>query len=195
MQAYIRGTSTFKISLKSPNVESNLVLADCTCPAAKKGNLCKHIWAALLKTEKDHIDFLDGKSAIEKSQTANGTNKTSAAVRPVIEAQELYKTKQADYKKLQYQKQKLRAQEFKKNKNVHTSPAPNQPPRAVQDAIYFFANNGFEFLLPLDALVIGVAKKKLSRIFHPDAGGTHDEIQMLNANFDILISYMKKQNV
>lgn len=195
MQAYIRGTSTFKISLKSPTVESKLVLADCTCPAAKKGNLCKHIWAALLKTEHDHPDFFDGKIEIEKNLTAAVFSSTSVKTRTNSETQDLYKAKQAEYKKLQYQKQKIRAQEFKKNKISTVAAACSQPPRAVQEALYFFSNNGFEFQLPLDTQVIGAAKKKLSRIFHPDAGGTHDEIQTLNANFDILVNFLKKQNV
>ena len=106
----------------------------------------------------------------------------------------MYKVKQAEYKKLQYQKQKLRAQEFKKNKTSHVAAVTSQPPRLVQEALYFFSNNGFKFELPLDAQAIGAAKKKLSRVFHPDAGGTHDEIQTLNANFDVLTNYLKKQN-
>lgn len=173
-------------------MDSTIVTADCNCPPAKKGNLCKHVWAALLKTEKDHADFLYGKSEI------NAVGSVSLSVKMVANksnfaspSQELYKVKQADYRKLQYQKQKIRAQEFKKLKKAKGDLSINQPPRDVQDALYFFANNGFDFQLPLDAKIIGIAKKKLSRFFHPDAGGTHNEILKLNANFETLIRFIK----
>ncbi len=202
VQAYIRGTTPFKITLKSPSVGSNLISADCTCPAAKKGNLCKHIWATLLKTESDYPDFLDGKKEIEKAVShvnKNSSPNTKSSYSTVDKIKQpsssvtLMAARQAEYRKIQYQKQKLRAQEFKKNKKTNKTEAVAEPPRLVRQALYFFADNGFNLELPLDAQSVAAAKKKLSRVFHPDAGGTHDEILRLNANSEILIAYIKSK--
>lgn len=191
VQSYIRGTSTFKISLKCKSVESKIILADCTCPAAKKGNLCKHIWAALVKTESVFPDFFDGKTQIEKMES------TAAAIRLKTTkvnstTSDAYKEKQAAYHKEAYQRQKA----YLKKKNQERksgSETTSAPPSHVQDALNYFSNNGFEQQFPIDELTLSLAKKKLSRVFHPDAGGTHDEILELNKNYDVLVKFLKSK--
>ncbi len=205
VQAYIRGASTYRINLKSESVSSPLINAACTC---QKG-LCKHIYAALLKVEQSHQDFLDGKNEIEylavSSPPKDGHSARSfqkpaqppkATVRPPTQAQldsqAAQKVKQALYRKEQYQKQKQRLKE-KKLTAKKRKPADEGPqfPTDVQQAINFFTVNGFLLESPLNAIVIGMAKKRLSRVFHPDIGGSHAEILELNKNYEILINFIK----
>lgn len=189
IQAYIRGATTYRIHLKSDYVSSDTIRASCTC---QKG-LCKHIWAALLQCQEKHPDFLDGKTEIEFADEA-ATAKASARpkTQAQIDSQAAYKTKQADFRKAQYQKQKQLLKEkklaTKKKKSAEVGP---QFPSDVQQAIDFFCSNGFILENPLNAIVIGMAKKRLSRVFHPDIGGSHTEILELNKNYDILIQFVK----
>ena len=38
--------------------------------------------------------------------------------------------------------------------------------------------------------ILKTAKKQLSRVFHPDKGGSHEEMVTLNANFDVLMEFL-----
>jgi hypothetical protein len=40
---------------------------------------------------------------------------------------------------------------------------------------------------------ISRARKKLSRIFHPDTNGTHEEIVELNKNTDLLLKFLSNK--
>jgi hypothetical protein len=42
-----------------------------------------------------------------------------------------------------------------------------------------------------DKDILAEAKRKLSRIFHPDKGGTHEESVELNQNCEILLRFIK----
>lgn len=193
--AYVRASTSFKITLKSPSVESPVIEADCNCPLSKKGPFCKHIWATLLVTEDKFPDFLDEKTEIKKgtaSRVATGAAPASKA-RPLSEAQQAsqaaFKEKQTLYRKIQYQKQKKRAQEFKLAKKLATE-APKWPDN-VEVALDYFTQNGFNLRESMTKTSIALAMKKLARIFHPDLGGTHAEFLELNRHTDTLMKFAK----
>ena len=81
--------------------------------------------------------------------------------------------------------------DFKKAKN---NQAEVELPNAVKSALAYFNLNGFVLEESLDEDSINLARKKLSRVFHPDVGGTHAEILELNNNFDILFAFLKKNS-
>lgn len=201
--AFIRISSPFKVSLKTKSIDSSIVYADCNCPAGKKDLFCKHIWAALLATEEKNPDFFEDKTEIEKMESTLKTTtfkpKPSAQTQAYEEKQAAFKEKQAAYKeqqkekqslyrKIQYQKQKLRMNSLKNNKK--DLPEEPQFPSDVEEALNFFSQNGFELRESMNKDIIGAAKKKLARIFHPDLGGSHDEILELNRCSDILITFV-----
>ena len=187
--AYVRASTSLKVQLKSPSIESPLLTAFCNCPQGKKANLCKHIWATMVVVEEKNPDFFSGKTEL----TTAGAASAPEAQRPrlsqtQIDSQAAYKLKQADYRKQQYQLQKERAQKFKKAK---TSKKPMTPvfPSHVVEALRYFSENGFAFDDSLNSEAVGLARKKLARIFHPDLGGSHDEILQLNRFTDVLIKF------
>ncbi len=187
--AYIRASTSLKVQLKSPSIDSPLLTAFCNCPLGKKGNLCKHIWATMMVVEEKNPDFFSGKTELT---TADATS-APEALRPKlsqtqIDSQAAYKLKQADYRKQQYQLQKERAQKFKKTKNAKTPMAPLFPDN-VAEALRYFSENGFALADSLSAEAVGLARKKLARVFHPDLGGSHDEILELNRFTDVLINF------
>jgi uncharacterized Zn finger protein len=204
--AYIRGSTPVKISLKSPSVESSFVSANCSCPLSKKGQFCKHIWGTLLTVQEKKPDFLEGKTEITK-QEVEATNDSadsklkqkttfkSSFKKPMseeqVQKQESYKAKQADYRKAQYQKQKERLKAKKqtgKSKTLQT-----EFPEHVESALTYFSENGFALAEPFQVEAVQLAKKKLSRIFHPDIGGSHEEIVQLNTHAANLIAYIESK--
>ena len=204
IQAYIRGSTPIKINIKSPSMASPLLTADCTCPASKKGQLCKHIWATLLAVEEKKPEFFEDKEELQKGEPLTSTETQSnakstskfkpQAKRPPSEEQiekaAAFKTKQADYRKAQYQKQKQRLKEKKPSKNrSHLQVA--SLPEEVEAAVSYFNENGFPIEAPFKIESVQVAKKKLSRIFHPDIGGSHQEIVELNKHAENLITYIE----
>ena len=202
--AYIRGSSSFKVSFKSASMESKLITVDCNCPLSKRGQLCKHIWATLLSVEDKKPDFLDGKEEIEKKTDdeppATSSFQKSAKsspkfqTKPMSEAQVQseanFKAKQDDYRKQQYQKQKQRIKDQKQAKQKTVSQGPVIPEN-VQTALKFFSENGFPMDSPPKVEAIQTAKKKLARIFHPDIGGSHAEILELNKSSEALLEYLE----
>ncbi len=202
--AYIRGSSSFKVSFKSPSMQSKLITVDCNCPPSKRGQLCKHIWATLLSVEDKKPDFLDGKEEIEKKAddepvAANSLQKSTKSSpnlqqRPMsdtqIQSKANFKAKQDEYRKQQYQKQKQRLKDQKQAKKKTVSQGPIIPEN-VQTALDFFSENGFPMDNQPKAEAIQTAKKKLARIFHPDIGGSHAEILELNKNSEALLEYIE----
>ena len=79
-------------------------------------------------------------------------------------------------------------------KNHKSAPAPVYLPQDVEMALAYYSQNGFDFKETLDEESLSLARKKLSRIFHPDVGGSHQESLELNNNFDILLKYINKKN-
>ncbi|OFZ31743.1 MAG: hypothetical protein A2622_04015 [Bdellovibrionales bacterium RIFCSPHIGHO2_01_FULL_40_29] len=195
--AYIRVSPPLKVSLKTKSISSDTVFVDCNCPASKKDLLCKHIWAALLATEQENPDFFENKIELEKlkfASQATANPKLTAQSKAYEDKQTAYKEQQKEkqslYRKVQYQKQKLRMTDYKNKKNN----PPEQPafPRDVENALNFFSQNGFELRESMNKEITATAKKKLSRIFHPDHGGTHEEILELNRCSDILMKFINK---
>jgi hypothetical protein len=80
-----------------------------------------------------------------------------------------------------------------RNKNSKTAAVNSifHYPSNVEQARRYFQANGFEMKQPFELNEIVDAKKQLSRVFHPDKGGSHDEILELNRNFQILNDYLK----
>ncbi len=202
--AYIRGSSSFKVSFKSPSMQSKLITVDCNCPPSKRGQLCKHIWATLLSVKDKKPDFLDGKEEIKKKADhepaeANSFQKPTKPLpnlqqRPMSDSQvkskTSFKAKQNDYRKQQYQKQKQRLKDRKQANKKTVSQGPVIPEN-VQAALVFFSENGFPMDNPPKAEAIQTAKKKLARIFHPDIGGSHAEILELNKNSEALLEFIE----
>lgn len=172
---YVRSSSSFKVNLKTTTVESSTFQAHCTCPASKKGQLCKHVWAVLSVALTKYPDFFYSKNDIEQPSKV-----------PVEKS--AYQIKQNDYRKAQYQKMKEQKKLFK-NKKQSSVP---QFPVDVEKAIQYFNQNGFSFESEGSEEVVQSAKKKLSRLFHPDLGGSHNEIIELNRQSEILIQFFKK---
>ena len=188
-QAYVKTSPPVKITLKSPSMESNLIVADCSCPLSKKGQFCKHIWAVLLATNEKRPDFFEGKFELEK-QKLGRTHTENPKAKFTSVSNEAFKAKQNEYRKQQYQKQKER---LKAKKKVLKQPLPDYP-KDIEAALKFFNQNGFPMENPVKADDVRLARKKLSRIFHPDIGGSHDEILELNKNFEILLAFFSTSN-
>lgn len=185
----------YKVSLKLTSIQSPTLNAHCRCGPAQKGNLCKHIWAATLAVLEKSPDFFENvKEILPQTSKAPQQTEAQAQSSEVFKLkQENFKLRQQIYRKEQYQKQKERAKEFKSKKKSYTNQA-NEPsyPRAVQEALSYFSENGFTFDETLNEASILLARKKLSRIFHPDVGGSHSEILQLNSNSEVLLKFIQK---
>lgn len=174
VKAFVKASSAAKVTLLAEEVAGSSFSAECSCPAGRKGTLCRHIWAVLLKLETKQSDFLEGKVQIEGGEPAAPS---PAAI------------KQSEYKKQQYEKQKARAKEIRREKKEAASGSQVTFPEPVQEALDYFRVNGFP-LNPPDSEGLQNAKKLLARVFHPDKGGSHEEILELNANFEIVQDYL-----
>lgn len=168
----------FKVSLKLESIQSQNIDVDCNCSSSKKGQLCKHIWATFLAVLKKDPHLFE---SVNKVSTKS----------PEINSNTAFNSKQEDYRKLQYQKQKARAKEFKIHKKK-SSKVMSVYPDAVQAALIYFSKNGFSFENSLDEASVFLARKKLSRIFHPDVGGSHAETLELNYNSEVILKYISK---
>lgn len=178
VQALVKSGSGARVSLKSKAISAPEIEARCCCPAFAKGTLCKHIWATLLAVEKKHPDFLESKAQIA-AIAVEETPATSAR-----------KAKQSEFKKAQSARLKERnkqQRQEKKSEKRATSRFQTSFPPEIQSALDYFDQNGFPLKDSLDEESIQLAKKKLSRIFHPDRGGTHDEIVTLNRHAEVLL--------
>lgn len=162
-----------KVTLMSEGIESESFTAACTCANGRKGRLCPHIWAVVLKL--DGSDFLSAKTEIQGAEPV---------ARPV-------NARQAEYRKQQAEKHKARLKEIRREKKKAEAPSVQiQYPPDVEDARGFFAANGFA-LEPLDLEAALHAKKLLSRVFHPDKGGSHEEVIELNRHFSAIEEFLQ----
>ncbi|MCC6137648.1 MAG: SWIM zinc finger family protein, partial [Bdellovibrionaceae bacterium] len=187
--SYVRSTSNIKVTFKSDSIDSSSISVTCTCPLGQKGQFCKHMWAVLSTIVEKNPDFLFNKTELS---TPSGTTIASKEKPKISQAhadkQEAYKLKQADYRKQQYQLQKQRLQSLKKSSKTKV-PTKAEFPEAVEAALHYFTENGFPLQNSMDEESISTARKKLARIFHPDRGGSHDEIVELNQHTDVLIKF------
>ncbi len=178
VQAFIKAGSGVRVHLSSKAISSSQIVARCSCPTFGKGVMCKHIWATILATEDKHPDFLESKTDISAIEIEE---KPEVAQR---------KAKQAEFKKAQSDRLKERNKqqrlEKKKEKRASSKLAVSYPPE-VQAALDYFDENGFPLKDDLTEQSIHFAKKKLARVFHPDIGGSHDEITTLNHHSEVLL--------
>lgn len=191
IHAYVKSSSPIRIHFSATSIDSSAFNVDCTCPPSAKGQFCKHIWATLLAVEQQHPDFLDSKKEINKIHLEPEAKKAPTPdderAQRQADQKEKIKAKQSEYRKEQYQKQKQRLKEKKYGK-LAESEESNFPPK-IQGAVDFFAENGFTFIDPIDPNEVANARKILSRVFHPDKGGTHEEVLILNSNYEILMKW------
>lgn len=178
VRAFVKGSAAAKVSLTADEVDAPVFSSSCSCPQSRKGDLCKHVWAVLLKLGEKEADFLNGKNEILEP----GAQVSAAEV--------ARKAKQEEYKLQQRQKNKDRNKELKqKKKQTERGPAFTYP-APVQDSLDYFAANGFVFA-ELELPALQNARKLLSRVFHPDKGGTHEEVLELNGHYETIEDYLK----
>jgi hypothetical protein len=177
VRAFIKGSSSCRVSLSAEEVGAPAFSSSCSCPQARKGDLCKHVWAVLLKLEENGADFLIGKTqALAPGEKSNPSDQAR-------------KAKQEEFKTQQREKVKARSKEIRQRKKLEERGPQFTYPAPVQESLEFFSANGF----PLDNLEMPAllnARKLLSRVFHPDKGGNHEEVLELNAHFDVLANYL-----
>lgn len=184
----IKASPPIRITFISDSISDAVFKAACSCAASAKGQLCKHIWATILTAVEKHPDFFDSKTEIVKVENAQ-TAKLKPKVSPSQEAfKSQLKAKQSDYRKQQYQKIKS---EKKAKKALADAPPRPQYSDDVETALKYFADNGFEMGHPISSETLKTAKKVLSRVFHPDKGGSHDEILELNRNFEVVLKHVE----
>ncbi len=178
VRAFVKGSSAAKVSLTADEVDAPVFSSNCSCPQSRKGSLCRHVWAVLLKLQDKEADFLNGKAEIAEP----GAQISAAEVARVA--------KQQEYKEQQRLKNKERNKQIKQQKkNSERGPALTYP-APVQDSLDYFSANGFTFT-ELELPALQNARKLLARVFHPDKGGTHEEVLELNAHYETLEDYIK----
>lgn len=189
VQGFIKVSAGPKVTFYSTDIASPTFTVNCTCPVSSKGNFCKHIWAVLLVVESKYPDFLDSKNNIEKGSSESGSLGAKK--------ESPFKAKQDDYRKQQYEKQKLRAKEqrqaIKQSKKTDQQRAKSSSAVSslklsadAEAAVKYFEDNGFSLGSPVSEELLRNAKRDLSRIFHPDKGGTHEESVTLNQHYEVL---------
>lgn len=187
--SYVRGSTNFKVIFRSDSIDSPNINATCTCPLAQKGQSCKHMWAVLSEVAEKYPDFLFNKTEFLASSEGGITSRDKPKIsQDSADKQEAYKRKQADYRKQQYQLQKQRKQGLKKSGRLKQPIVPEFPD-AVAIALDYFSENGLPLQESLNVESISNARKKLARVFHPDRGGSHEEIVELNLHTDVLLKY------
>lgn len=180
VDAYVKATTPTRIFFKSSSIESKGFSVDCNCSSSKKGQLCKHIWAVLVLLDKKSSDFLENKESLEKLSREE----------PTSQSQINYQAKQAEYRKKAYETQKERAKAIKASAKQRASGKSSPDlPEEVLAAMKYFEDNGFPMSPPFTEEMISEAKRSLSKIFHPDKGGSQDEIQQLLEYSSILLNH------
>jgi hypothetical protein len=181
IHAYARVAPPAKVKLHSDEVGSTAFEATCSCPTAKKSRFCKHIWGTILLVKNQYPDFLAGKNEISQNDEI---------VSPKNNYQEQAKQRASEYRKEQYQKQKSRVKEQKRaRRGIESAPVQSYPDE-IETALRYFAENGFPMAEGPSKEVVTEAKRKLSRFFHPDRGGSHEESVELNQHCEVLLSFL-----
>lgn len=176
VRAFVKSAGQGKVTLTADSLDDDFIHAECTCTTAKKGEACRHMWAVILKLEGS--DFLLNKVNVKTGAAQTASPKESA-----------FTQRQAEYKEVQKERLKQRAREFKDRKAGREPQGPNLPDE-VSEALRYFNANGFPLEKELDADHVESARRQLARVFHPDKGGSHDEILELNHHFEILSQYL-----
>jgi len=188
--AYFRGSAGTKASLKCQSVADSEIIATCSCPQSKKGSFCKHLWALLIFAHEKHPDFFEGKTEMRLRATELPEAQQEDEESEPSEFAKQQKQKQADYRKQQYQQQKQRLKTFnqarKSNSKLNARVGVGNFSEEVEIALEYFLKNGFSLRDSLSKAEVSAAMKKLARVFHPDLGGSHEEILELNKYAEIL---------
>ncbi len=196
IQAYIRVSPPFKVKFTTLDISSTTFSVECNCPVAKKNRYCKHVWATLLCVEENYPDFLSNKTDIESLNATIPASEPNIKLNIKTEKQTAYqeasKERANAYRKEQYQKQKARLKEKKQEQKGKGTTSVASYPVAVEAACAYFEQNGFPMNPPSNDIFLQ-AKRKLSRLFHPDKGGTHDEFVELNHHCEALQLYFKNE--
>lgn len=183
---YVRASPPVKVLLQSEGVASTALTADCSCAAGRKSQFCKHVWAALLGAEEKFPDFLSSKRAIDKSVASESSEKKAPDT-----YQETAKRRASEYRKEQYQRQKTQAKSQKQEaKRRESYPRPDSFSPEIVASLAYFSLNGFPMEAGPSETTLAEAKRKLSRVFHPDKGGTHSEIVELNEHCEVLARFL-----
>lgn len=190
VRATVKAPGQNRVSLAAPEVGSSGFSMDCSCTLARKGKPCKHVWAVLLALEEKGSDFLEGKGEVEAAPTAA----QASEAQPQNARAEEAKARQSEYRKQQYEKQKTRAKAMRRERKNADLGADDIPefPTAVAEARAYFLQNGFDLKSPLNVEDLASARKILSRVFHPDKGGTHAETLELNRQFDVIHAFIER---
>ena len=187
IQAYVRVSPPFRVTFSADDVASTSFVADCSCPVAKKSRFCKHIWATLVCVAEEYPDFLIGKTDINKIE-ANAEPEPGA--KPSY--QETAKARASEHRKAQYQKHKSYAKEKKRERmGMDSAMSQSSYSAEVEAALAYFTLNGFPMPSGPSKDILSEAKKKLSRVFHPDKGGSHEESVELNQNCEVILSFFR----
>lgn len=175
VSAFVKDSPACKVSLLALDITSPSFSGSGSCASSRKGKLCKHIWAVLLKLDEQRADFLAERREIE----ASGQNSPQ---------KNEFTTRQAEYRKQQYQRQK----EYVKKRKAEEQAADQAPryPAEIETVLSYFKLNGISLSHPLDLRELTQAKKTLSQVLHPDKGGSHDEIVELNRNYELIFNYL-----
>lgn len=180
IQATVKSMPPSRVKFTCNEISDKTFLAACSCNAAGRGVLCKHIYTVLLLVEEKHPDFLESKKNIYIETTEVKANPR--------------KEKQKEYQKQQYEKQKAYQKTKKDEQEKKEAVAFETFSPEVEAALDFFEVNGFDLQFDKDDEQLKKAKKQLSRIFHPDKkGGTHEEVVVLNEHFEVLTRHLAKR--
>jgi uncharacterized Zn finger protein len=208
IDASVKGTTQSQVALRSAAIDASEFTVDCSCKASAKGTMCKHIWATLLTATEKQPDFFENKTTIEKVESFREKAKAATPASPeaakrqqeFADRQAALKQRAADARKQQYQVQKARAKERKGEtprgsfgkaaaKEKPSSKAHQFLSEDVTEALKYFELNGFPFELPINEEELNSAKRVLSRVFHPDKGGSQDEVIELLRNVEVLLKH------
>ncbi len=188
--AVIKATPPIRITLASKSISDPTFTVACSCTSSQKGQLCKHIWGTILTAALDYPDFFDSKTDLLKAEASTSTKAKREVSASQKEFQDKLKAKQSDHRKEQYQK--LKSEKKSKKSSVGASHQTNYN-EAAEEALKYFSENGFELSHPINIEALRSAKKLLSRVFHPDKGGSHDEALQLNKHFDVLAALQENR--
>ncbi|MBC7387431.1 MAG: SWIM zinc finger family protein [Cryobacterium sp.] len=183
---FVKGTPPARVAFQAESIESSTFTASCSCPMNAKSSFCKHVWAVLVQAIAERPDFFSEKISIEKKNSSSPKEAETSRI------QSEAKKRASDYRKAQYQKQKSHSKAKKTGESVPSeSKLPSTTPDAVSEAIQYFKTNGFFLDEEVSESGLGEAKRKLSRVFHPDKGGTHEETVELNLHSETIQKFLR----
>lgn len=183
--AFVRATPPVRVGLSAEGITNPTIHVDCNCSSGKKGQFCKHSWAVILLAADRYPDFFNEKTTLEIRAPVSDERSAKKE-----EYRENAKAKASEYRKAAYQ----RAKTFAKERKTGKSPTPSAPvyPAEVETAFSYFQLNGFPLEDDLSEEAVGKAKRQLSRIFHPDRGGSHEEVTELNHHCEMVVRFIRE---